>query len=72
MIRYITRAWQDECRDGWQDRPSCEVFETNAAPVPIGIVDQHGVMICRVEDRVSLGFDLSKPRYRVKARSARA
>lgn len=65
MTAYVTRpakAWQNSWFETMSGRPSETVIESDPTPKPIGLVDQHGVEIYRVEDRLPLGFDLSKGR----------
>jgi hypothetical protein len=37
-------------------RPSCEVFESDPAPIHTGLLTSDGAPIYRVQDRVPLGF----------------
>lgn len=70
--RYVTRAWQSESEYGWQDRPSLTVFEDDSQPMNTGLLDAAGAPLYRVRDREPIGFSLERPRYRVKAGSAKS
>ena len=73
--RYVSRprAWQNECGEGWQDRPSITIYEPDDEAQDTGLLDACGNPLFRVVDRAPIGFDLTprKPRYRVKAGSSR-
>lgn len=70
--RYVTKAWQGETGEGWQDRPTTTVFEAEDGPVETGLLDQNGTPLFRMVERNPIGFCLERPRYRVKAGSSKS
>lgn len=65
-MSYITRkprparADLEEEFDYWCDQPAAQtnitVFEPEEEAQPIGLLDAHGNEICRVRDRVAMGY----------------
>lgn len=58
MTRYVAirpRAWVS-ATDAPEDRPTCQVWETEADPIDTGLLNADGVPLYRVHDRGPLGF----------------
>ena len=54
----ISRSWRSEDTEGWQDRPTVQVVESESAPIKTGLLDANGTPLYRIQDRVPLGFHI--------------
>lgn len=67
MARYFTRGYWDGDIEAEITQPHAPIVETDAT-IDTGLLDHQGNPIFR-SDRQPMGFDMSRPRCRVKAGS---
>lgn len=53
--RYVA-MWISDTHEGWQERPSSQVVESDTTPVSIGLLDASETPLYRIRDRVPFGF----------------
>lgn len=53
---YVVRGWQSGEGEGWLERPTVVVWEEEEDRRDTGLVDERGVKIWRVKDKVRMGF----------------